>query len=56
MNMRRRALLAQMNAVDVVGLQVDFENNTFRRLAGARGRSPGADFDCFAPFGGRRRC
>lgn len=56
MSMRRRALLAQMNDADVVGLQVDFENNTFNRLAGARGRRPGMDFDCFAPFGGRRRC
>lgn len=56
MSMRRRAALAQMHYADVTGLQVDYENNTFTRLAGARGRSPGADFDCFAPFGGRRRC
>ena len=56
MSMRRRAAQAQMHYADVVGLQADFENNTFTRLAGARGRTPGADFDCFAPFGGRRRC
>ena len=56
MSMRRRAALAQMNYADVVGVQADYENNRFTRLAGARGRTPGADFDRFAPFGGRRKC
>ena len=56
MSMRRRAALAQMHYADVTGLQVDYENTAFTRLAGARGRTPGADFDCFAPFGGRRKC
>lgn len=41
---------------DILGLQVDFENKTFKRLAGAVGLSQGADFDKFAMYGGRRRC
>ena len=56
MKMTTRALLAQSLYADVTGLQADFENGTFTRLAGARGRTAGADFNCFAPFGGRRRC
>ena len=56
MRMTTKALLAQSLYADVVGLRVDYENGTCTRLAGARGRSKGADFDCFAPFGGRRRC
>ena len=56
MRMTTRAQLAQSQYTDVVGLQVDYENNACVRLAGARGRTAGADFDCFAPFGGRRRC
>ena len=56
MRMTTRALLAQSLYADVVGLRVDYENAAFTRLAGARGRSRGADFDCFAPFGDRRRC
>jgi len=41
---------------DMAGLQVDFVNKSFRRLAGSSGLSAGADFDQFAMFGGRRRC
>lgn len=41
---------------DIVGLQVDFENKTFTRLAGAVGKSAGADFDSYPMYGGRRRC
>lgn len=41
---------------DILGLQVDFENKTFKRLAGAVGLSQGADFDKFTMYGGRRRC
>lgn len=40
----------------VVGLNVDFENKTFTRLADAIGLSKGTDFDIFSAFGGRRRC
>lgn len=41
---------------DILGLQVDFENKTFTRLAGAVGLSQGADFDKFTMYGGRRKC
>lgn len=41
---------------DILGLQVDFENKTFKRLAGAVGLSQGVDFNKFAMYGGRKRC
>lgn len=41
---------------DIYGLEADFENNVFTRLAGAVGKSPGADFDNIQAFGGRKRC
>ena len=41
---------------DILGLQVDFENKTFKRLAGAVGLSAGSDFDRFTMYGGRKRC
>lgn len=41
---------------DVVGVQVDYENKTYTRLAGAVGLTGGSDFDQFTPFGGRKRC
>ncbi len=41
---------------DIYGLEADFENNKFTRLAGAVGKEPGADFDSVRAFGGRRRC
>ena len=41
---------------DIYGLEADFENNKFTRLAGAVGKSPGTDFDSVRAFGGRRRC
>ena len=41
---------------DVVGIQVDFANKTFKRLGGAEGKTKGTDFDVFPMFGGRKRC
>lgn len=41
---------------DIYGVEVDFVNSSFTRLAGAVGKSAGADFDGIAAFGGRRRC
>lgn len=41
---------------DIVGLQVDYENKQFTRLAGAAGKTAGADFDVYPMYGGRRRC
>jgi hypothetical protein len=43
-------------ADDIYGVEVDFVNRTFTRLAGAVGKTPGADFDSILAFGGRRRC
>lgn len=41
---------------DIVGLCVDYENKTFKRLAGAVNLSQGANFNKFEMYGGRRRC
>lgn len=41
---------------DIVGLCVDYENKTFKRLAGAVNLSQGADFNKFQMYGGRKRC
>lgn len=41
---------------DILGLQVDYKNKTFKRLAGAANLSAGADFDAFPMYGGRKRC
>lgn len=41
---------------DIIGVEVDLDNNQFTRLAGAKGLNPGADFDAFNMYGGRRRC
>ena len=41
---------------DIYGVEVDFVNKTFTRLAGAVGKTPGADFDSIKAFGSRRRC
>lgn len=41
---------------DIVGLCVDYENKTFKRLAGAVGLSQGVDFNKFEMYGGRKRC
>ena len=45
-----------ITADDIVGIQVDYKNKTFKRLAGAANLSKGSDFDKFAMFGGRKRC
>ncbi|MCM1168261.1 MAG: hypothetical protein NC401_19930 [Ruminococcus sp.] len=41
---------------DIYGLEADFENCKFARLAGAVGKKAGADFDNVNAYGGRRRC
>lgn len=41
---------------DVYGVEVDFVNRTFTRLAGALNRTAGSGFDDIPCFGGRRRC
>lgn len=39
----------------MVGVQIDYENNTITRLGAAEGLTWGSDFDQFEMFGGRRR-
>ena len=41
---------------DIAGICVDYQNKTFKRLAGAYDKQAGTDFDVFAMFGGRKRC
>lgn len=45
-----------ITADDIVGIQVDYKNKTFKRLAGVANLSKGSDFDKFTMFGGRKRC
>ena len=37
-------------------LKLTMQTETFARLAGAVGKTPGADFDSILAFGGRKRC
>jgi hypothetical protein len=41
---------------NIYGLEADFQNRTFKRLAGALNKTPGAMFDGIECFGGRKRC
>lgn len=41
---------------DIAGICVDYQNKTFKRLAGAYDKTAGEDFDVFPMFGGRKRC
>lgn len=41
---------------DIYGVEVDFKNKKFTRLAGAKNRSAGSGFDNIRAFGGRKRC
>ena len=50
-----RAYLGLSDA-DILGLQVDYQNKTMKRIAGALNLTAGADFDKFEMFGGRKRC
>ena len=50
-----RAYLGLSDA-DILGLQVDYQNKTMKRIAGAVNLTAGAYFDKFEMFGGRKRC
>lgn len=50
-----RAYLGLADA-DILGVQVDYKNKTFTRIAGATNLTGGADFNPFPMFGGRKRC
>lgn len=41
---------------DVHGVEVDFVNKKFTRLAGAENMTAGEDFSALTPWGGRKRC
>lgn len=41
---------------DIYGIEVDFANKKFTRLAGAVNRTAGNGFDSINAFGGRKRC
>lgn len=41
---------------DIYGVEADFKNKKFTRLAGAENLTPGAAFDGINAFGGRKRC
>lgn len=41
---------------DVVGVCIDFENKTWKRLGAAENWNAGSDFDVMRAFGGRHRC
>lgn len=41
---------------DIFGVEVDFTNKRFTRLAGAVNKTPGTSFDHIPMFGGRKRC
>lgn len=41
---------------DIYGVEVDYENKRFVRLAGAKNKTPGDAFDSINAFGGRKRC
>lgn len=41
---------------DIYGVEVDFVNKKFTRLAGAANRAAGEGFDSINAFGGRKRC
>jgi len=43
-------------ADDIFGVEADFKNKTFKRLAGAVNRAAGSGFDSIECFGGRKRC
>lgn len=45
-----------VHGAPVLGICVDYENNTVTRIEDAASLSPGTDFDKIRAFGGRKRC
>lgn len=43
-------------ARDAVGLEIDYENKSFRRIQEAANKSMGNDFNSYPMYGGRKRC
>ena len=51
-----QAYIGYPDSDDIYGVEVDFTNSTFTRLAAAVGLEGGEDFDDISMFGGRKRC
>lgn len=51
-----KAELGYPGISDIYGLEADFVNKVFKRLAGAVNKTAGEDFNVCNAFGGRRRC
>lgn len=49
-------VLGMYQSDDVVGIEVDYVNKVYSRLQGSMSLTPGADFNQFEMYGGRRRC
>lgn len=49
-------IMGMYQSDDTVGIEIDYVNKICTRLQGASSLTPGADFDQFEMYGGRRRC
>lgn len=50
-----RAYLGMIETEDVLGVCVDYTNKSFTRIAGAVGKTAGADFNAFGMYSGRKK-
>ena len=50
------AYIGYPNESDIVGLYADFESATYERIAGAKGKNAGSDYNVFGMYGNRRLC
>lgn len=41
---------------NIIGLEIDYANKTFKRLQGAKNKTAGNDFNSYTMLGGRKRC
>ena len=53
---RTQIVLGTYEAGDILGLEIDYVNKTFRRVQQAATKSAGSDFNSYAMYGGRKRC
>jgi hypothetical protein len=49
-------LLGTYEAINAVGVEIDYDNKTVERIQSAIGLNAGQDFNAYPMFGGRRRC
>ena len=50
------AQLGIYHTKEAIGLTIDYEAGSFERVYEAKGLTPGADFNKYSMYGGRRRC